>query len=62
MKPTPTHLKLINDERATIAEVAKLAQSGGVAVVERGGEFAFCDQRAIPSGWHRFGINDKAAA
>ena len=49
-------LQLINAERATMIEVAELAQAGGVAVVERGGEFAFCDRKQIPSGWKRCAI------
>lgn len=57
-----TRLQLINGDHAVMADIAKLAQSGGVAVVERGGEFAFCDRQDIPAGWKRFTINEKAAA
>lgn len=60
--PTQTQLTLINSERATMADVARLAQQRGVIVVERGGEFAFCNTRIAPRGWHRVGIHDKAAA
>lgn len=55
-------MKLINDHTTPMHEVAQLAQSAGVAVVERGGEFAFCDAKQVPAGWHRFSIGQKRAA
>lgn len=54
-------LKLINNQSTPMFEIAELAQQSGVAVVERGGEFAFCDAKEIPQGWRRFGIHMKAA-
>ena len=57
-----TRLRLINTERTTMMEVARLAQAGGVVVVERAGEFAFCDRKAIPDGWRRCAIVEKVAA
>lgn len=62
MIATDARLKLINNEHAAMVDIAEMAQSGGVAVVERGGEFAFCAANEIPQGWHRFGIHQKVAA
>ena len=52
MKPSVETLKtLLNNEHATMVEVAVLAQKHGMILVERGGEFSFCDQRTAPTGW-----------
>ncbi len=57
-----TRLKLINNELATMLDIARLAQAGGVAVVECRGELALCNAREIPTGWRRFAIHQKLAA
>lgn len=59
--PPNPRVRLINDDAATMIEVAKLAQRGGVAVVEQDGRFALCDRNQVPEGWHRIAINLKAA-
>lgn len=62
MESVNTRLQLINGEHAVMADIAKLAQAGGVAVVERRGEFAFCDRGEIPDGWKRMSIGVREAA
>lgn len=55
-------LTIIDAGEATLLEIAALAQSRGLVLIERNGETKLCPPSLVPEGWHRSAVRVKAAA